>query len=447
MKTKVAVYFRCSTDKQDRSIADQRRVLMEYAQSHDLTITAWYDKDEGISGTSFEKRPDFMRMVGDVESGRNDFSQILVYDVDRWGRPIDPDESVYWEYHFKRLGVQVTYSSDESINDNSLAGRLTKKIKQELATEESQKQSLRVRERSKMRAAEGFRVGGFAPYGFKRLLVMADRTPIRVLEHGERKYEKHHRVLLTPGDPREIKVVCQMFSMKAGGSSIRDVLEWLNSNRVPAPSRDRLTTSRNAPGRWGINAVYVILTNPVYCGDTVYNKQVRGNWARLDEPGLNRRNAEDLVMVTDSHEGIVSRDLFLTVQASLSQDKRPRKGRSWKESPYLLSGLIQCKNCGYKFHGHTHKRRNTLYHYYEDSGFNLHGKLVCQRSLIAKDGLEQFVLNAITDRILPGIDKTRLMKEIRQRLKQKSQPNIDSDRLRAELGENSRKLENIKDSI
>jgi len=127
MKNNVAVYFRCSTDKQDKSMADQKAVLSEYAARNGLSIITWFDKDEGKSGTSFKNRPDFMRMVQLVESGRHDFSQILVYDIDRWGRPVDPDESAYWEYRFKQLGVRVRYATDESVNDDTLAGRLTKK--------------------------------------------------------------------------------------------------------------------------------------------------------------------------------------------------------------------------------------------------------------------------------------------------------------------------------
>lgn len=152
MKNKAAVYFRCSTNNQDKSISDQKRVISDYALSNNYEITTWYDKDEGKSGTSFDNRPDFMNMVNTVEKERNDFSFILVYDIDRWGRPIDPDESIYWEVHFKRHGVRIIYILDESLNDNSLAGRLNKKIKQELASEESKKQSLRVHERSKMRS-------------------------------------------------------------------------------------------------------------------------------------------------------------------------------------------------------------------------------------------------------------------------------------------------------
>jgi len=157
-----AVYFRVSTSKQDRSIDDQRQAVQSYANSHGYTITEWFDRDEGKSGTSFEKRPDFMRMVHLIESSQHGFVTVLVYDVDRWGRSIDPEEATYWRFHLKRLGVQVVFVSDEALNRNDMAARIQLTLKQEVATEESKKQSLRVRERSFLRATEGYRVGGFA---------------------------------------------------------------------------------------------------------------------------------------------------------------------------------------------------------------------------------------------------------------------------------------------
>jgi len=247
---KSAVYFRCSTDKQDKSISDQKQVLEKYAYENNFIITTWFDKDEGKSGTSFEKRPDFMRMLHCVESKQNNFKVILVYDIDRWGRPTDPDESSYWEYHFKRYGVKVHYISDEYLNDDSLGGRIQKKIKQELASEESKKQSLRVRERSIMRTQEGFKVGGFAPYGYKRGLFGQDGTFIKELNHGERKNEKSQRVKLIPGDSNQIDVVKNIFQDFANGNSVSEICSNLNRNKIPPPSSYLLNFNIGKSGYW-----------------------------------------------------------------------------------------------------------------------------------------------------------------------------------------------------
>ena len=290
MKEKAAVYFRCSTDKQDKSIPDQRRKVEEFALNNNIEIVSWFDKDEGKSGTSFEKRPDFMKMVSIIESGRTPFCKVLVYDVDRWGRPIDPHESTYWEYHCKRFGVEIVYVNDLSVNDHTMAGRLTKAIKQELATEESRKQSLRVRERSKLRASEGYRVGGFAPYGYKRLLMDKMGNPVKVLEDGERKYEKEQRVILTPGDKREIEVVRRIFELKEKGVSIRGIANILNRDGVSSPDYGKMRRKSNLSGKWCIGTIWRILRNPLYKGDILYNCTIRGNWVKYENPGKIRHD-------------------------------------------------------------------------------------------------------------------------------------------------------------
>jgi len=447
MKEKVAVYFRCSTDKQDKSIADQRAVLVQYAQKNNMVITVWFDQDEGRSGTSFEKRPDFMRMVRMVESGKSDFKRILVYDVDRWGRPIDPDESTYWEYHFKRYGVQVTYISDESINDNSLAGRLTKKIKQELATEESHKQSLRVRERSKLRAAEGFRVGGFAPFGFKRLLVEADGTPIKVLEHGERKYEKHQRVILTPGDSQEIEVVKRIYAMTIAGKGVRAIMNILNKEGIPAPSAKK-SYKKMTPGKWGISSVWRILHSPIYKGDWVYNKQARGSWVRNEEPSIHYRDEKDLIIKENAHEGIVSAELFERVNSDLKEGGGLRPSGISYRSSYLLSGLIKCSNCGYNFHGHTRSVNGKKYRYYEDSGFNLHGDSTCIQTMIRGDKIEKFILAALGQNINKVVNKRKLTDLMKKRLECHLNPdNTLVQEIKRQIEDTDNRIENLKDSL
>ena len=448
MGAKVAVYFRCSTDKQDKSIGDQRTAVESYVKSHGLEVVAWFDQDDGRSGTSFEKRPDFMRMVRTVESGQHLFSQILVYDVDRWGRPIDPNESTYWEYHFKRSGVQVVYISDESVNANSLAGRLNKHIKQELASEESRKQSLRVRERSQARAAEGFRVGGFAPYGYKRLLVEPDGTPVRVLEHGERKYEKHQRIKLTPGDEGEIKTVRRIFELKANGKGPRHIANMLNREGIPAPGAKR-PYQRNLPGKWSIGTIASLLANPTYIGHYTYNRQVKGSWAKEGGSTVTVRAKDQWVVAKSAHEGIVPLELFLRVQKGESGwDRTGASGRG-ASSDYLLSGLVACSQCGYNLHGH--KKNNGFgktYRYYEDSGHNLHGNSVCRQLVIPAELLEGYILKKLDDAISKMTDPVRLKALIRQRIADRLDSSAgQGQQIEARLREIGLKLENLTKAV
>jgi DNA invertase Pin-like site-specific DNA recombinase len=452
MSTNVAVYFRCSTDKQDKSIQDQRQVLEKYAKDNDLTITAWFERDEGKSGTSFEKRPDFMRMVKLVESAKHDFSRILVYDIDRWGRPVDPDESNYWEFHFKRFGVQVEYISDTSVNDKSLAGRLSKKIKQELASEESHKQSLRVRERSKMRATEGFRVGGFAPYGFKRQLISSEGALGSTLEHGSKKSIKTDRVRLVPGDPAQIAIVKEIFESRSKGVSNASICKTLNARQVPPPSAHVLGIRRQLNPVWTVNSVYHILTNPVYRGTLVYNRQAKGSWVHVEQPGLRKRTIDQCVVKADAYEGLVDTELYDAVQKQLRTDlaRRPRQFRS--ESVYLLSGLVACSCCGGKLHGHVHRMaKNKPSHYYYESGCSsvISGSAhTCRRIMIPKDKLENHVLGELSQRILPGVDLDRLQKRIEAELKHHLKMPADERKLvTKEMNAKQTEIDRLIDSI
>lgn len=103
---RAAQYVRMSTDKQRYSIQNQAAVIAAYAHAHNLQIIKTY-KDEGESGLRIKNRMGLRQLIADVSSGEADFSHVLVYDVSRWGRFQDTDESAHYEFVCKRAGVQV----------------------------------------------------------------------------------------------------------------------------------------------------------------------------------------------------------------------------------------------------------------------------------------------------------------------------------------------------
>src|SRR5829696_649455 len=103
---RAAQYVRMSTDRQRYSIENQAAVIAAFAQMHNLSIVRTY-RDEGESGLKLKNRPGLVQLLDDVQSGRADFSQILVYDVSRWGRFQDADESAYYEFICKQAGIKV----------------------------------------------------------------------------------------------------------------------------------------------------------------------------------------------------------------------------------------------------------------------------------------------------------------------------------------------------
>jgi hypothetical protein len=82
-----------------------------------------------------------------------------------------------------------------------------------------------------------------------------------------------------------------MFRKKSGGQSLREILEWLNSEHIPAPATTgRMNNGTNRQGKWCINTVYKMLTNGAYIGTLVYNRQASGSWVKFEEPGVKYRD-------------------------------------------------------------------------------------------------------------------------------------------------------------
>src|SRR5690242_2121995 len=98
-----AEYVRMSTDHQQYSTANQSQAIREYATRHGFRIEKTYT-DSGRSGLNIDDRGALKQLIEDVQSGEAEFSTILVYDVSRWGRFQDADESAYYEYICKRAG-------------------------------------------------------------------------------------------------------------------------------------------------------------------------------------------------------------------------------------------------------------------------------------------------------------------------------------------------------
>jgi len=109
-------YVRMSTEHQQYSTENQSDKIREYASRHGIEIIRTY-ADAGKSGLRIDGRASLQQLLNDVESGTADFTLILVYDVSRWGRFQDADESAYYEYRCKRAGIQVIYCAEQFEND------------------------------------------------------------------------------------------------------------------------------------------------------------------------------------------------------------------------------------------------------------------------------------------------------------------------------------------
>lgn len=129
---RAAQYVRMSTEHQQYSTENQAHAIRQYADRHGLEIVRTY-ADEGRSGLRIEGRDALQGLIADVESGAADFTTILVYDVSRWGRFQDIDESAHYEYRCRRAGIQVRYCAEPFENDGSALSTIVKGVKRMMA--------------------------------------------------------------------------------------------------------------------------------------------------------------------------------------------------------------------------------------------------------------------------------------------------------------------------
>jgi DNA invertase Pin-like site-specific DNA recombinase len=131
---RAAMYVRMSTEHQQYSTENQADAIQKYAERHNLSIVKTF-VDHGKSGLQLASRSALIDLLREAESGTAQFEFILVYDVSRWGRFQDADESAYYEYICKRAGVFVHYCAEPFENDGSVSSVLLKTIKRSMAGE------------------------------------------------------------------------------------------------------------------------------------------------------------------------------------------------------------------------------------------------------------------------------------------------------------------------
>jgi DNA invertase Pin-like site-specific DNA recombinase len=260
---RAAQYVRMSTDHQQYSTQNQSEVIVRYAKAHGLEIVRCY-ADAGRSGLSLAGRKGLQDLIRTVESKQADFGSILVYDVSRWGRFQDADESAYYEYLCKRNGITVHYCAEPFENDDSPPSNLIKALKRSMAGEYSRELSHKVFAGQARLSELGFHQGGQAGFGLRRLLVDQAGIPKAILGRGQQKSIQTDRVRLVPGPPEEVAIVREIFHLfTEGAATAQEIADLLNTRGIQA-DLDR---------GWTAQKVHSLLINPKYIGANVYNRR------------------------------------------------------------------------------------------------------------------------------------------------------------------------------
>jgi DNA invertase Pin-like site-specific DNA recombinase len=260
---RAAQYVRMSTEHQQYSTENQSAVIARYAKQHGMEIISTY-ADSGKSGLTLAGREELQKLLAEAASGRANFTALLVYDVSRWGRFQDVDESAYHEYICRRAGISVHYCAEQFQNDGSPISTLIKTVKRTMAGEYSRELSVKVFAGQCRLIEMGFRQGGPAGYGLRRQLVAMDGTPKELLTRGQQKSIQTDRVILVPGPAEEVEVVREIFEAFTNGEQVEaQIAQYLNTRGL------RTDLSRE----WTRGTVHQLLTNPKYAGTNIYNRK------------------------------------------------------------------------------------------------------------------------------------------------------------------------------
>ena len=257
-----AEYVRMSTEHQKYSTENQSDAIRRYAVSRGIEIVRTY-ADEGKSGLRIDGRDALKKLIYDVQTGNADFDTILVYDISRWGRFQDADESAYYEYICKRAGISVQYCAEQFENDGSPVSTIVKGVKRAMAGEYSRELSAKVFAGQCRLIELGFRQGGAPGYGLRRVLIDQSGNQKGELSRGEHKSIQTDRVILTTGPEADVEIVRSIYRMFVhDGISEREIADDLNIRGF----------KREHNQVWTRGTVHQILINEKYIGNNVWNR-------------------------------------------------------------------------------------------------------------------------------------------------------------------------------
>lgn len=331
---KCYIYTRVSTSMQvdGFSLDAQREKLLRYAEYQNMVIAGEYS-DAGKSGKNTSGRPDFLRMLTDIENGKDNVDYVLVFKLSRFGRnAADVLSSLQTMQDF---GVNLICVED-GIDSSKDSGKLMISVLSAVAEIERENILVQTMEGRKQKAREGKWNGGFAPYGYK-------------LEKGE--------LLIAEDEVEVIRIIFDKYIHTNMGSTA--IAEYLNQRF------EKKVRQNGSLNQFSSNFIRQVLDNPIYCGKLAYGRH-------KTEKISGTRNQYHIVKQSEfpiydgAHEGIVSVEDW-----EAAQRKRRSTGGKWEKvynlsRENLMSGLLRCPICGAGMYGNVNRKKKKDGTFYQD---------------------------------------------------------------------------------
>lgn len=319
-----ALYARLSRDdEQDmesNSITNQKRILMRFAEEHNLGKYKIY-VDDGISGTTF-KRPGFQSMIDDIEA--DIVGTVVVKDMSRLGRDY-LKVGYYTEIFFPEHDIHFIAVNDD-VDSFKQENDLTpfRNIMNEWYAKDCSK---KIRAVFHNKGLSGEKLCQRVPYG----------------------YLKNPQTNQWEIDEAVADNVRLIFDLYISGLGLSDILKYLYDKQIQTPtayaqSKGKYMLCGNEnPYAWDRRTLRMVLTRREYIGDTVNFKTKKVSYKSNKVKHLDK--SEHLVF-ENTHEPLIEREKFLLVQKLFESRKRTVKRETRDNKPDILAGYIFCFDCG-----------------------------------------------------------------------------------------------------
>lgn len=279
---RVVFYARVSTDheKQVSALDNQIDWYKDYiAQHKDWSLEDYYI-DEGITGTSDNKRKEFLRMMNDgIEHHK--FDMIITREVSRFAR--NTVDALQWSRRLLEKGIRIFFVND-NIDTGVEDGELRLTLMATLAQDESRKISERVKAGLKVARNKGIILGCGNILGYDRTL--------------------DGRFVINPEQASTVKMIYKWYLEGNGVKKIRNLLE--KEGRKTATGKDT----------WDVSAVSRVLSNPMYIGYQNQQQSVSENY--LTQKRV-QQDKKDYILIKGKHEPIITQEVFDKVQLTKEQ--------------------------------------------------------------------------------------------------------------------------------
>jgi site-specific DNA recombinase len=317
-KERVAAYCRVSTDEEDQKnsfLVQKEFYETKISQTPEWSLAGIF-ADEGITGTSMDRRTEFRKMLRHCRQRKID--RILCKSISRFARnTVDCLDTVR---ELKSLGIAVFFEK-ENIDTLLQQSEFIITLYSSFAQAESESISANVRLGKRMSFAQG------------KVII---RTDMMV---GYEKDENGNPII----DPTGAATVLRIYSSYLAGMSLGQIRKELVEDGVP--------TARGVKA-WSTEVIQSILKNERYTGDALLQKWYKEGCLTKN---CKRNNGElPQYYVENNHEAIVSKELFNRVQSEMARRANRKKAvsptgeriRGKYSAQYALTEKLICGECG-----------------------------------------------------------------------------------------------------